>query len=751
MYNICKKVGLIAILMLSLKNTYALTDTIPSAFRNAMLDSLNNRYRNVLPDSIPLESFGLKGMNDGARSQFMQYVHAGNGAAGVKKMQPVMRDLQDSTKGARFIDNKLRGFYALKPDAAISLPGKPENKLKGASWQTIYSDSTAMMSGWWNEGVVQDVVLIGSIPVQLNYSTLSGYNSGLGGAHFLKLSFDREAYMDKVNGQLQKSYNLNKYFLEDIDIKNSLRSYVSKQLPSVEGGISADQLIYLDSAQLRNALQGAPEGYSEKVMTLKQQLGGVGEMNQLLGAEKGAEQNISSQVNKPENTSKMAGSLLKLSGLQRLMMNIKELNVGNFGANASKGSMSDLFMTGAAGSYLKGNRFVMLAAGRSDEMGIQDMGLQSGTGNASYGMQFARFGKGDIGSRQTHVSALNANAKPQKNNGFNTSAVSRNLFVGSISQQCSLGSLGTIDIELSKSSGLVGTNSRDAAAVSKSAASHFLDDIWATASVGLAYNGDVKKYGITQKVYFNYSGLGYVNPGSPFASRGTLQYGFMVKRNWLRNRAMVSLRSDIRNMAVSPLTDDKRRSLQFSADGRYRFTRKFTLSMNLLQNNLRENGNTAFLNRKVAVMSQTNGKMYGLSFSNNSTLGLQQLNYMDLHSLFINIGTMHTLMAGPGMVIVNAFYNRDIKDAALYNNLLNTDAGYQYMLWKTLSCGSSIIYMDSKDVVRQIGLKQQVAAQFYKRWSVAVSADARKNLKNTAANFYYGRFNTSMSLHYQIN
>jgi hypothetical protein len=59
--------------------------------------------------------------------------------------------------------------------------------------------------------------------------------------------------------------------------------------------------------------------------------------------------------------------------------------------------------------------------------------------------------------------------------------------------------------------------------------------------------------------------------------------------------------------------------------------------------------------------------------------------------------------------------------------------------------------MDSKDVVTQIGLRQQVSAQFLKRWSLAISADGRKNLKNTAANYYYGRFNTAMSLHYQIN
>lgn len=754
MYKNCKAVGLLLFCLLSIMSAYAITtDSLPVPLKNAVMDSLNKKYANVpgqlLPDSLPFNRFGLNGMQQGARQEFMQYMRAGNSAAGIAKMRTMFHGLQDSARGARFIDNKLRGFYALKPQGSLTLPGLPENKLRGISWQTIYSDTTAMMSGWWNEGVVQDQLTVGSIPVQLNYSTLSGYNSGLKDAHFLKLAFDKEAYMQKVNQQLQKTYNLNKYFLDDIDIKSSIKSYATSQLAamdSMKGKVSADQLIYLDSTQLRNAMKEAPADYNEKVMSLKQQLGGVKEMNQLLGAQKDAQHNIQSLASQPENTSRMAGNLLHLSALQSLMMNIKELKVGSIGANASKGTVSDLFMTGAAGSYLKSNKFIMLAMGKSNELGVQDVGMQSTA--PSYSMQFLRLGRGDIGSGQTHFSTLNANAKPQTNNGFNTAALSKNIFVGSVSQQCSLGSLGTIDIELSKSSGQY---SNEAAAVSKSAASHFMDDIWATASVGLAYNGDIKKYGLTQKVYMNYSGLGYTNPGSPFGSRGSLQYGFMVKRSWLRNKAVVSLRTDMRNLAVSPLTDNKRKSLQFSLDGRYRLTRKLSFSMNMLQNTLRENGNTAFLNRKISFMSQANGKMYGLPFSNNSTIGIQQLNYVDLHSLFVNIGSMHTFMAGPGMVVLNAFYNRDIKNAAVYNNMLNVDGGYQYTLWKVLSCGSSLIYMDSKDVVTQIGLRQQVSAQFFKRWSLAISADGRKNLKNTVANYYYGRFNTAMSLHYQIN
>jgi hypothetical protein len=786
----------------------------------AMINAINQRSAamgKALPvtDTIPFSRLGLSGLQPSARQQFTQYLNAGNTNAGIAKMHTMFNGMQDSIKSQQYINNKLRGFYALKDQAvpgSLRLPAMPENKLKGISWQTSYGDTTGMMSGWWNEGTLQDQVTIGGIPVQINYSTLSGYNyagPNLQQAQFAKFSFDKTAYMQMLNQQMQQKYDLNKYFLQDLDIRSSLKSFGGKQLAGLQheqdsllhGGssmmnkISPDQLMYLDSTQLRNAMLKpgfdpgkisadslatlknskdstskalyAQYSYYNKVMALKQQMGGVKEMNQLFGAQNKVSGNIQGLMQQPGNTANMSGELLQMSPLQSLFANMKDLNVGSIGPSASKSSMSDLFMSGAAGSFLKGNKFMMLAAGKSNELGVQDAGLQSATGNTSYSMQFLQLGHGDVGSAaQSHVSMLNANAKGQNafgSTGFSngssiSSAISRNVFVGGLEENYSLGDLGSIDVEVSKSSSQFGT-SQDAASVSKAAVGHIMDDIWATASVGLAYTGDVKKIGLSQKVYFNYSGLGYTNPGAPFASRGVLGYGFMVKRSWLKNRASVSLRTDIRNMAVSPLTDDRHKSIQYAVDARYRFTRKFTLSMNVLNNSLKDitatDRYTAFLNRKISFMSQSNGAIGGLPFSNNTTLGLQQLRYLDtiapINSLFVTAATMHTFMAGPGMVVTDISYSHDLKDAAIYNNLFNADAGYQYTLWQKFSCSSSLIYMDSKDVVEQIGIRQQLATQLAKRWSLSVSADVRKDIQNSAANYYYGKFNTAMSLHYLIN
>ncbi len=774
-------------------------DTLPSGLadgellqqpllKQAVITAVNQRSMQNTPsvsaDSIPFSRLGLSGMNTSAKGAFTQYLKSGNSAAGMAKMKAMFNGMKDSARTAAYIDNKLRGFYALRNNqlgSKLSLPTIPQNNLKGISWTTAYMDTTAMMSGWWNEGTVQDVVTVGGIPIQINYNTLSGYNytgPSLSDAHFVQFSFDREAYLSSVSKQLNQHYDLKKYFLDDLDIKSSMKSYATTSLNSLEqqgvkNKISSDQLMYLDTAQLRRSIMGntlpidlsadsvkllaaskdsndqalykqyQQSAYFRQVLSLKTEMGDVKEMNQLLGAQKQVDGNIESWMRNDQNTAAMGGKLLQISFLQKMMMNMRSLKAG------SVGDSSGLFMNGVAGSFLKGNKAIGLLAGNSSELGIQDIGTQSATGKTSYSMQGITLGKGG-----TSFSALNAGSKTQSNNGFNTSAISRNVFVGSVSEQVGLGSLGTLNVTLSKSSSTYGTAS-DAANVSKSAAGHLLDDLWATASVGLALNGSVKEWGLTHKVYINYAGLGYVNPGAPFASRGTMQYGLLLKRSWLKNKATVSLRTDIRDLATSALTSNKRKSLTYAVDARYRFTKKVTVSMNVLQSSLREDSSghrfNAYMNRKVSFSSQVNGKINGKVFSNNTTLGLQQLDYLEIKTLFLNVGSTQTLMAGPGMVITSLTFSKDINNAAVYNNLFNAEGGYQYTLAKKISCGSTLIYMNSKDVVEQIGIRQQAATQLYKRWSVSLSADVRKNLFNSVANYYYGKFNTAMAVHYQIN
>lgn len=764
--------------------------------RRAIVDSLNLQYRRLPRQLFAQQEITsvlsahqhLAGLDDKVKQQFLGYVRSSYGPLKVDQFGKGLKLLKDTSRVNGFIDEKLRGFYALMKDnpaiGSLALPDKLENKVSGASAEMSYGDTTGNSSGWWNNVQLHDQLTIGSIPINLNYANVAGYSQfgpGLEGDHLVKFKFDKDAYLSRINAHIQEHYNLRKYFLDDIDFKAHLKSFVDDRMKSLQAGqlelqkiVNADQLIHLDSIQLRNLVfdktrgdslkalaDTALEKYYSDLLQLKEELGTGLQMDKMLKGQHDIRNSIDRWMSNPSNIQGVAGDLLPMSGLQRFFMKIKDMNIGQIGADASKGTVSDLFMSGAAGSFLSKNKYLMTAIGNTREMNPRDIGLDATLIAPSKSMQFVRLGKGDLGAGHTHFSALNANARNAAGRAPNVMALAQNTFVGAFSKQLDLGAFGRIEAEFSKSSNVTGGSGagQEHAAVSKAAVAHFFDDFFITASAGLNYSGAIDKLNLKHSVYFNYSGLGYNNPGNPYARRGTFQYGLNLKRTWLKNRASVHLRTDVRNMAKSVVTGSQWKNHTLSLDGRYRMSHKLTFSGRLHQsrmNAVSEHGSDAvYINRKVSFSSQVNGKMWRLPFAGNAMLGLQQLNYESLYqpvrSLFVNTNISHSIILGSRMISTNIFYNRDLKGAAIYSDLLNIDAGYSYSVLKILQCSSGLTYLDSKSVVRQIGVRQQLGARLLKRWTTNVSMDLRKDLLTTPQNYLYGNFRTEMSLQYQLN
>lgn len=763
--------------------------------RRALVDSLNRqRIISKLPViKEPLAPFGqmphLYAMKDTVKQQFFAYVKSTAGAAKTEQFIKGMGVLKDTARLNSFLEEKLRGFYALAKDdgmlSSLRLPGKPENKLTKAGVETSYGDTTGNSSGWWSVLDVQDRVTAGSIPVNLQYANVSGYSrfdSRLEDENLVKFNFDKDAYIQKLNAHLHKNYDLKKYFLDDIDFKSQLKAFIEHRVKSFKTTgdslykrVKPEELMYLDSTQLRNVVfdrstlvdslrqiaDSSLQNYYTQLLQLKKEIGGGLEMNQLLNSQHAMRNNLQQWMNDPAAASQLAGNLVPMSGLQRLFMKIKDLNAGQIAANASKGTVSDLFMSGVAGSMLSKNKFLMTAIGKTREMTPRDIGLNASMDAPARSMQFLRLGQGDIGNGHTHISALNANARNSPGRAPNVMALAQNTFVGAFSKGLNLGTYGKIEAEFSKSSNTTGGNgpAQEHTAVSKAAVAHFFDDFLETASAGLNYTGGIDKWRTAHTVYINYSGMGYNNPGNPYARRGTFQYGLQIKKSWPKNKGSLHFRSDVKNMSRSAVTGSQWKNYTFSLDGRYRLSRQLSFSGRLHQSKMNAvrdaHTESMFLNRKISFSSQLNSKLWHLPYSGHTMIGLQQLNYeaalQPVRSLFVNTQLSHQIAVGSRMISANLFYNRDIKNAAIYSNLLNVDAGYHYTLVKLLQCSSSLTYLDNKDVVRQLGVRQQIGAQLLKRVNMNVSVDARKDLLQTPQNYLYGNFRTEMSFHYLLN
>ncbi|UYQ95599.1 hypothetical protein MKQ68_10850 [Chitinophaga horti] len=802
-----------------------------------VVDSLNKRPRAAVENAkntLSLNRVGaipaLNGLNDTVKKELFSYVARSYSASKAAAFAKGMTVLKDTAVLNDFFTAKLRGFYALSrqnlPGNSLALPAGIKNKFKGAGAEVSYGDTSHAISGWWNRLNISDEISVGSIPFAFDYVNVSGYNnfsSDLNDRHLGKMSFDKRAYLDKLDQHIKEHYDLNKYFLEDIDFRSNMQSFLDQRLDHIrtksesflEGRerewlqlVNPGQLMNLDSNQLKNVLLEksglsvtdaeafqkrkqdliasisndayddsarsqlrnelarfeALESYYKGVLKIKQDIGKGGlDASKLLNSQHDVKSRMQEWMGDKNNTPQLAKELLPLGIMQKVMLRVKNLDLGNIVANASKGSVADLFMTGVSGSALHNNKFAMTTIGQRNDIGVRHTGLTSSISTPTYNLQSARMGIGDIDKQHTHVSLLNANTKSTSRNGFDMAALSQNLFVGSISKMLELGKYGTLEAELSKSNNqfsnmMSGTVEQSAAP--KAAIAGLLDNVWTTLSAGVRYAGEVKEWNMTQGAYFNYAGLGHSNPGNPSGTRGSLQYGLNLRRSWQKNKAAVMFRTDVRDIDRSALSGgSKWKNLQLTLDGRYRFSRRLTMNLRLNQASMNESEagvrTNVFLNRKVTVTSQANGRFGELMQSNVFMAGLQQMEYLAVQSpvksTLLNLNMMQSLSLGSGIISFNTFLSHDLSGNMAYGNMLTSDAGYNYNLWKVFSCGSAITFLDTNDMARQIGLRQSLGARLLKKWSLNVFLDARKDLIRSSNNFLYGNFKTEMTLHYSLN
>jgi len=773
--------------------------------QTALIDSLNSKAAGI----SHLGKLGAH-LNDTARQLFYKHVNAVYGPRQLQQLSRSYGMFGDSAKISSYVAGKLRGFYALRNEldaTAFMKAGAYSNRFKLLSGSAFYDNTpgAVLKSGMGVQ--LEDMVVIGNIPVNIVYNSLAGtspFDKALMGQQLKKFSFDKEAYMQRMNGYLDKTYDLRKYFLGDIDVTSAVKSFASQQLTDIQDEMKAmadplqasafnhltspEQLIYLDSSQIKQLLLNdktlqlteedlkgdmrsgmdsisahgktvmAARHYLGRIETLKASVAQGLQARQTLSAQHQATGSIQQQVNDPETQKNNIKELLPLNFLQRLLLQAKSLNLGNIAASGSKGGVQDLFMSGVQGSFLNKGNFLMMGLGTTRQGGdLKDQSFNSSLDPGAYSMQFLQMGKGDINAPHSHVALMNANTKNKDYRQFNASSLKRNIFVGAFSEKIDLGEYGSITADISKSNNEFNNaaTGNSAALSSKTAAFTLLNDFWQTVSVGMDYSGEWKAQQLSQRVYFNYSGLAYTNPGSPGGSRGTVRYGLNVRRYWNKRKVMVGFRTDMQDMNTSATDASGWRNRQYTLDTRIKVKKNFSLSARMGQSTMKSTGErlseTGYLNRQISVSSQLSGKLFSLTQNNNVSFGLQQMDILPMKSLLVNLNVNHSMVISSHVLTVSLFYNKDVKDQALYGNLFTAETGWSYQLGKIWSCTSGINYLDNKDVVRQVGIRQTVSASLMERLQVSVYADCRKQLMNTPQNYLFGNISTQLALNYQLN
>lgn len=762
--------------------------------KGALADSLNKKkvgltealHDTNIPDrlsaAMPLQ------LNDSARQRFYNYLRNSSGTEKIGQWNNSLHAIRDKSRLTAYVDDKLRGFYALRKDIpGIDLlkKGAYNNNFKGFSAGAFYDNTPGAVATTGFDVNLEDELRLNNIPFHINYSNLSGqsrFADGLIDQSLIKFSFDKDAYLKRLSAIVDKNYDVNKYFLGDIDVATAVKSYTTKRIEAIseqlkskldtqqydalKNLLSADQLIQLDSNQIRNLLLNNPalssdekaiRAYLDEVNSVKTEVNKGMAAKELLGKQLSAQNKVGDWLETASAKKQQIAALLPLNFLQKLLLAAKQLNFGQIAADGSKGGVSGLFMTGMQGTFLKNDKFLMLGGGKRQDGGnIKDIGLTESIDPGSYMMQFMEVGKGDADADHSHIAMVNANTKNSNVRQFDQQILPRNIFVGAFSERVSFGEYGDITAQLSKSSTQFNhsASGNEMALASKAAAFTLFDDFWQTLSIGLDYTGNVDKWKMNQRVYINYSGLGYSNPATPGAGRGSVKYGGSLKRSWQKNRISASVKADMQDIHTSALNSNKWQNRQYAVDTRFKVNRQLSLTAHLGQAVMKSisehQPTTAFLTRQLSFTSQLNGRMVKMPYNSNIMLGVQQIDMLPLRSLLVNLNVNHNIIVNTHVLSVNVFYNKDVKENALYGNLLTMESAWTYQ-YGILNCSSGFTYLDNKDVVRQLGVKQTLTTQVLKKLNVNLYVDCRKNLINTNQNYLFGNFRSELSLQYLLN
>ena len=455
-----------------------------------------------------------------------------------------------------------------------------------------------------------------------------------------------------------------------------------------------------------------------------------GVTQRIRGFERDKQLLIGQLLQMPEVIRKIAKSRFKLGGLQRFLLNAQSFNLGGGAISQSPLTMYNSLLKGASLEYVKNNKLLAPIIGR--QPGIQnlnDLGYANFRELADIMTTALRFGKGD-GSRDfTHFSVMmfqqtNNGQFPNLGNPAFTGSLPRNL-VTSISRKVSFGAH-TVLAEISKSTTIYkGSNAGGSSLKELAGTGSFLDNM----GVNIDYTGDYPNIELQQNLTIKYTGKEYSNMGNAFLVGGFKEISNDLRKQFFNRKFQVSIRAQYREYDFS-IDNRKWQMFSFMTDVKMKFRKGEFVELRY----------QPYFNRRSGLQSYTSNRSDRLSVRTNINRriarGIAYRNFIDLS--FINdehynvfsdkfgnnrtfsLTSLQTVDIGARSYFMNLNVNRskNQSDFLFFNSSVALDAGASFLVRRTVSTSTSIVYSEIDQLYKQLAVRQSVSAQISGKLSV---------------------------------
>lgn len=240
---------------------------------------------------------------------------------------------------------------------------------------------------------------------------------------------------------------------------------------------------------------------------------------------------------------------------------------------------------------LNNNKYFSALKGQADQMNALYDQVFSNTPAITTSANAFSFGKGETGGTHTHLSVMSFNsALGSPLSGVRTSSHQQSL-VTTVSKTFSISSHGTVETEVSRSiagyrrGGQVGGENKTLERLFSSG------DLINNTAFLLKYHDEFPNAGLSYGVRFNKTANGYNNPGNAFLNAGSTEGGFSFRKNLWKKKALLYVRSDVKQYQYNDKVEDKWRNLYSVIDFKWRLNRGQSISLRYLPSQMVRLGN----------------------------------------------------------------------------------------------------------------------------------------------------------------
>jgi hypothetical protein len=458
---------------------------------------------------------------------------------------------------------------------------------------------------------------------------------------------------------------------------------------------------------------------------------------------------------------------MPVNTVQKIFGKVDALKLGAYSNKVPGGvANQDLFMNGGHITFKTGMVPLTFGYGSvGDITSFKDQGYQNSIYNQPRNVTFIGAEIRQPGKGSFKLSVISSVNREIRNSLYAIPTISSNNVAYTVSKGLNAGSLGSLNVDVSKSTTVYGNKFQpgsEAILNAKGGLNYDIgNDLFQALSFGVNHHLDLPGIGASDNVYFNYSGMGYQNPADNGFGGAKMKFGGNIKKTFDRNKLTFTLRSDLGSMPISYTSDDRWKTYQFQLDSRYTISRKFSMNVNYTTNGTDKRiagvSSQVYTFQKVQVNGNTNykvGKYFTVSHFGVGTQAISNLasaNPGETGSRLLLVNYVQSMIIRKNVLTFNFFYNRELTSIKLIGNMVNTDLSYQYMLFNKFSVSSGLTYLENTGIVKQAGLRQSIQLLSAGHFDIGSFVDLRKDMIRPLYSGLYPQCRAELSLKYHLN